>query len=305
MTNPKHTIPVSEVRPGDSIRIGGHVRFVTSAAPWHDWIEQIVLTCAPMVGLRRTFWVDLGTALPVGYTNRNAKRARGKLARRQRFADRGAAIGEANRREDAKRYAAGEVHRLQMKGGGERLAALVRDIIDGSEGEPMPDTIALPDTPAGRAAADAIAALNDRHRAYVDAQSAAIASSISPAEDAAVIRHTRIAGRSPGPIPRPGQAARDGTARIESVTFTADTQHGLTSVVTKTRPIMSHDEIDAASIVGQRVAISCGYGSPSPARDGLSLPMSATLSAAEEPALITRNVPGFAWVPGSLGPVDR
>jgi hypothetical protein len=118
------------------------------------------------------------------------------LARRQRFADRGAAIGEANRREDAKRYAAGEVHRLQMKGGGERLAALVRDIIDGSEGEPMPDTIALPNTPAGRAAADAIATLNKQHRAFVDAQAAALAAAISPSEDAAIIRQTRVAGRS-------------------------------------------------------------------------------------------------------------
>jgi hypothetical protein len=223
----------------------------------------------------------------VGFTNRKAKRARGKMARRQRLADRGAAIGEANRREDAKRYAAGEVHRLQMKGGGERLAALVRDIIDGSEGEPMPDTIALPNTPAGRAAADAISALNERHRAFVDAQSAALASSISPSE-------TRIAGRSPGPIPRPGQATPDGTARIESVTFTADTQHGPTSVVTKTRPIMSHD------IVGQRVDVSYGYGSPSPTRVGFGSPMSATLAATEEPAMITRNVAGSAWVPGSL-----
>jgi hypothetical protein len=216
MTNPKHTIPVSEVRPGDSIRIGGHVRFVTSAAPWHDWIEQIVLTCAPMVGLRRTFWVDLGTALTVGFTNRKAKRARGKMARRER------------------------------------------------------KTIAR--------ALDQFA--HDHLRRVV--------------ADASTFNIDANIGQSD--IPRPGESTPDGTARIESVTFTADTQHGLTSVVTKTRPIMSHDEIDAASIVGQRVAISCGYGSPSPARDGLSLPMSATLAATGEPALITRNVHGFGDV---------
>jgi hypothetical protein len=246
MSHPKRTIPVSEVRPGDSIRIGGHVRFVTSAAPWHDWIEQVVLTCAPMVGLRRTFWVDIGAALTAGFTNRKAKRARGKMARRQRFA--------------ARRTIRGAAYSFTY--------------------------------------ADEAGSWGGSDRAFVDAQAAAIASSISPSDDAAIIRQTRIAGRSPGPIPRLGQATADGTARIESVTFTADTQHGLTSVVTKTRPIMSHD---AAAIVGQRVDISCGYGSASPARDGLSLPMSATLAAAEESALITRNVPGMDGINAKTG----
>jgi hypothetical protein len=196
---------VSEVRPGDSIRfdcdgVTRPVEFVYARLETRD--GEVDLCTERPDGEQSLLGIDRNpdSLVTVGYSNRKAKRARGKMARRQRFANRGAAIEDAKRREDAKRYAAGEVHRLQMKGGGERFAALVRDIVDGSEAEPMPDTIALPNTPAGRATADAISALNERHRAFVDAQSAALASSVSPAEDAAIIRQSRIAGRSPGPM---------------------------------------------------------------------------------------------------------
>jgi hypothetical protein len=86
MPSVKRTIGVSDVKPGDSVAVGSAVRFVTSAVPWHDWVEQVVLTCAPVPGLRRSFWVAVTADMTVGFTNRKAKRARGKMVRRQRFA---------------------------------------------------------------------------------------------------------------------------------------------------------------------------------------------------------------------------
>jgi hypothetical protein len=210
MPNHKRTIPVSEVKPGDIIRIPvtGGVHRVIRANAFGDGLVWLVLCDARQ---RERFGnLDASTSVTVGFTNRKIKRARCKMARRE----------------------CKTVARALDQFAHDHLVRVVAD----------PSTFNI----------DANIGQSD--------------------------------------IPRPGQATPDGNARIESVRITGDTQHGLTSVVTKTRPIMSH------GVVGQRVDISCGYGSPSPARDGLSFPMSATAAAADEPALITRNVLGFGDV---------
>jgi hypothetical protein len=85
MPNPKRTIPVSEVQPGDSIQIGG-VRgplFVTEFG-----VDRARISTINPDGESMAFIVSPHAPVTVGFTNRKAKRLRGKMARRMRFAGR-------------------------------------------------------------------------------------------------------------------------------------------------------------------------------------------------------------------------
>jgi hypothetical protein len=87
MPNPKRTIPVSEVKVGDSIGLPGiqDVRFVYDRTETADG-ETTIYTLSPTDD-HRAFAVDRDPDAPVkvGYTNRKAKRLRGKMARRARL----------------------------------------------------------------------------------------------------------------------------------------------------------------------------------------------------------------------------
>lgn len=84
MPNPKRVIPVSEVRPGDSIQLPeGPVMFVVLAGD--SSVGTTVLTGTIDRGPVYQHVGPNSETVVVGFTNRAAKRARGKMARRARL----------------------------------------------------------------------------------------------------------------------------------------------------------------------------------------------------------------------------
>lgn len=89
MPSPKLIIPVSEVKPGDAIQLHPYpgILFVYDRLLNTD--NEATLCVLGLAGDHRALVIDRQVNLAVvGFTNRKAKRLRGKMARRQRFADR-------------------------------------------------------------------------------------------------------------------------------------------------------------------------------------------------------------------------
>lgn len=87
MSNPKRSIPVSEVKPGDSIHLHPYpgILFVYDRLRSDD--GEVTLYTLNQTDNHRALIVDRQVNLAtVGFTNRKAKRVRGKMARRARLA---------------------------------------------------------------------------------------------------------------------------------------------------------------------------------------------------------------------------
>ena len=91
MPSVKRIIPVSEVKPGDSIRLSagfrsGHTWFAVNAHRARG--GGVSLTAINEMGQAHfiaDFATDATVQVKVGYTDRKAKRLRGKMARRARL----------------------------------------------------------------------------------------------------------------------------------------------------------------------------------------------------------------------------
>jgi cytochrome P450 len=82
----KRIIPVSDVQPGDSFASAdGSIRFVTKVHLYQDWIPEIWLYSLASDGSVHTDRRGVKSVVTVGFTNRKAKRLRGKMARRARL----------------------------------------------------------------------------------------------------------------------------------------------------------------------------------------------------------------------------